>query len=59
MMRRGRKAAFAFFPFGRDVVRRDMLTGQDDIGTVGNIIWLVLAGIWLTVGHPASAAAAL
>lgn len=53
--------AFAFFPFGKDVIRRDMLTGQDDIGTgafgtVGNIIWLALAGIWLAIGHLASAA---
>ena len=54
--------SFAFFPFGKDVVRRDMLTGRDDIGTgafgtAGNIIWLLLAGIWLAIGHLASAAA--
>ena len=55
-------ASLAFFPFGKDVVRRDMLTGRDDIGTgafgtAGNIIWLLLAGIWLAIGHLASAAA--
>lgn len=53
--------SFAFFPFGKDVVRRDMLTGEQDIGTgtlgtVGNIIWFVLAGLWLALGHLASAA---
>ena len=42
---------FAFWPFGRDVVARNELYGRHDIGTgplgtVGNIVWFVLAGIW-------------
>ncbi len=46
----------AFLPFGKEVVSRRDLTGRDDIGTsewglVGNIIWLVLAGVWLAIGH--------
>jgi uncharacterized membrane protein YccF (DUF307 family) len=37
-------------------VRRDEVTGQPDIGTgalglIGNLIWLVLAGWWLALGH--------
>ena len=53
---------FAFWPFGRDVVARNELYGRHDIGTgplgtVGNIDWFVLAGIWLAIGHLISAAA--
>jgi len=51
---------FAFFPFGRVAVSRKELTGNDDIGTgtlglIGNIIWFIFAGIWLAIGHLASA----
>ena len=47
---------FAFFPFGKMPVSRDVLTGRPDIGTgpfgtVGNIIWLLLAGIWIAMQH--------
>lgn len=40
----------------------DVLTGRRDLGTgafgtVGNILWLVFAGIWLAAGHLVSAAA--
>ncbi|NNV08694.1 hypothetical protein ETC03_21165, partial [Geobacillus sp. MMMUD3] len=36
------------WPFGREVVD----TGTAGIGaTIGNIIWLVVAGIWLAIGH--------
>ena len=36
--------------------RTDQLTLQDDIGTgavgiLGNVIWFVLAGVWLAIGH--------
>ncbi len=47
---------FMFWPFGREAVNRRVHTGRDDIGTgplgvIGNIIWLVLAGLWLAIGH--------
>ena len=53
---------FAFLPFGKDAVNRKSVTQQDDIGTgtlglVGNVIWFVLAGWWLAVGHLISALA--
>ena len=53
---------FAFFPFGKQAVSRDDLSGRQDIGTgalglLGNVIWFVCAGIWLAIGHVVSAAA--
>jgi len=49
-------AAYTLLPFGQRAVRRDILTGQPDIGTgvlglVGNLIWLLLAGWWLALAH--------
>ena len=54
--------SFAFFPFGKEPIRRDILTGQQDIGTsalgtVGNVLWFVLAGVWIALGHVLSALA--
>ncbi len=54
--------SFSFFPFGKMPVRRDVLTGRSDIGTgclgtLGNVVWFLVAGIWLAVGHVTSAAA--
>jgi len=54
--------AFSFFPFGKEPVNRRDLTGEDDIGTgalgmIGNVIWFLLAGIWLAIGHLTSAVA--
>ncbi|OYT93381.1 MAG: hypothetical protein CFE43_03825 [Burkholderiales bacterium PBB3] len=53
---------FAFLPFGKDAVNRRDVTQQGDIGTgvlglVGNVIWFVLAGWWLAIGHLCSALA--
>ncbi len=55
-------ASFSLWPFGREAVSRRALTGRDDIGTgvfglVGNIIWLVLFGVWLAIGHLLAAVA--
>ncbi|NFV78514.1 YccF domain-containing protein [Magnetospirillum aberrantis] len=49
-------ALFALWPFGKEAVSRKVLTGKDDIGTgtlglVGNVVWFLLAGIWLAIGH--------
>jgi len=43
-----RMALFCLWPFGRTLVRRpDAGTGS----LIGNIIWFVLAGWWLSLGH--------
>ena len=54
--------AFAFRPFGREAVSRRELRGRGDLGTgplgfLGNVIWFVLAGWWLAIGHLSSALA--
>ncbi|MFB9622927.1 YccF domain-containing protein [Nonomuraea helvata] len=43
-----RIAAYALWPFGRTVVR-DPHAGAFSL--LGNIIWCVVAGIWLAIGH--------
>ncbi|MDF3293216.1 MULTISPECIES: YccF domain-containing protein [Streptomyces] len=43
-----RIAGFALWPFGRTtVVRRDAGVGS----FLGNLVWLILAGLWLAIGH--------
>ena len=49
-------AVYTLLPFGQKAVSRAEYTGREDIGTgafglIGNIIWLVLAGWWLALGH--------
>ncbi len=49
-------ALYTLLPFGQKAVSRAEHTGQEDIGTgplgvIGNIIWLLLAGWWLALGH--------
>jgi uncharacterized membrane protein YccF (DUF307 family) len=43
-----RIAGFALWPFGRTVVKRP----ESGVASgIGNIIWLVLCGWWLALGH--------
>jgi uncharacterized membrane protein YccF (DUF307 family) len=49
-------ASYTMMPFGRKAVSRAEHLGTHDVGTgpfglLGNIIWLVLAGWWLALGH--------
>jgi uncharacterized membrane protein YccF (DUF307 family) len=49
-------AIYTLLPFGQRAVSRAEYYGQEDIGTgplgmLGNIIWFVLAGWWLALGH--------
>jgi uncharacterized membrane protein YccF (DUF307 family) len=49
-------AAYTLLPFGQKAVSRAQYSGSEDVGTgplgvIGNIIWLVLAGWWLALGH--------
>ena len=53
-------ASYALLPFGRVAVSREEASGREDLGTgplgfLGNLIWLVLAGWWLALGHIATA----
>ena len=55
-------AWYTLLPFGHEAVPRHWVTGQEDLGTgplgmLGNIIWLLLAGWWLAVGHVVAAIA--
>jgi len=47
---------YTLMPFGQTAVSREDLSGRMDIGTgplglIGNIIWLVVIGWWLALGH--------
>jgi uncharacterized membrane protein YccF (DUF307 family) len=48
-------ASYTLFPFGRKAVSRAEYSGHDigtgALGLLGNIVWLVLAGWWLALGH--------
>jgi uncharacterized membrane protein YccF (DUF307 family) len=49
-------ASYTMLPFGRKAVSRAEHLGTQDIGTgllgiIGNLIWLILAGWWLALGH--------
>jgi uncharacterized membrane protein YccF (DUF307 family) len=49
-------ASYTLLPFGRRAVSRAEYLGTEDFGTgafgmIGNIVWLVLAGWWLALGH--------
>jgi len=53
---------FSFFPFGKEAISRRELHQADDIGTgalgtIGNILWFIFAGVWLAIGHVACAIA--
>ncbi len=46
----------SFWPFGQEQMNRRTARGREDIGTgifgtIGNIIWFFLFGIWLAIGH--------
>jgi uncharacterized membrane protein YccF (DUF307 family) len=43
-----RIASYALWPFGRTAVRRPT---AGVMSAIGNVIWLIVAGIWLAIGH--------
>ncbi len=54
-------ASYTLLPFGRKAVSRSEYLGEENIGTgplgfLGNLIWLILAGWWLALGHLITAA---
>ena len=48
-------ASYTLLPFGRKAVSRKEYLGEDigtgPLGLLGNIVWLILAGWWLALGH--------
>jgi uncharacterized membrane protein YccF (DUF307 family) len=49
-------AFYTLLPFGQKAVSRAQYYGTEDLGTgplgvLGNVVWLVLAGWWLALGH--------
>jgi uncharacterized membrane protein YccF (DUF307 family) len=52
-------AGYCLLPFGMQAVDRTEVSGPDigtgAFGTLGNLLWLVLAGWWLALGHLVSA----
>ncbi len=49
-----RIASYALWPFGRTIVEKP----SAGTGTlIGNVIWILLFGLWLAIGHLLSAAA--
>lgn len=50
---------YTLWPFGARPMARDRLYGEDvgtgPLGFLGNIIWFVLAGWWLALGHVVAA----
>lgn len=43
-----RIANFALWPFGRTLVRRADASAPS---AIGNVIWIIVAGFWLAIGH--------
>jgi len=43
-----RIAAYALWPFGKKVVEKPSAGAAS---MIGNVIWLIFAGIWLAIGH--------
>ena len=53
---------FSLWPFGLVAVKRSEINGHSDLGTgpmgtIGNVVWFLVAGWWLSIGHLSSALA--
>ena len=49
-----RMASYALWPFGREVVE---IPGAGVMSGIGNVIWFLVAGLWLAISHITTAAA--
>ena len=49
-----RIASYALWPFGRTIIDKP---GARTGALIGNVIWVLLFGLWLAIGHLVSAAA--
>ncbi|MGP6174979.1 YccF domain-containing protein [Corynebacterium sp. A21] len=50
-----RMANYALWPFGRSVIQP--VGGPGGMSTLSNVIWFLIAGLWLAIGHVLTAAA--
>jgi uncharacterized membrane protein YccF (DUF307 family) len=55
-------AGYTLLPFGYKAVSRSEWTGRQDLGTgalgtIGNVLWFILAGWWLALAHLVTAIA--
>ncbi|MCQ9344185.1 YccF domain-containing protein [Corynebacterium kozikiae] len=50
-----RMASYALWPFGRTVVQP--VSQASSLNSVSNVIWFVVAGLWLALGHVSTAIA--
>lgn len=50
-----RMANFALWPFGRSVVQP--VKGTGGMSAFANVMWFLVAGLWLAIGHVTTAAA--
>jgi uncharacterized membrane protein YccF (DUF307 family) len=49
-----RIASFALWPFGRTIVEKP---GPRPGALIGNVLWILLCGLWLAIGHVITAVA--
>src|ERR1700742_2754539 len=49
-----RIASYALWPFGRTIIDKP---GTRPGALIGNVIWIILFGIWLAIGHVVTAVA--
>ena len=50
-----RMASFALWPFGRSVIQP--VKGTGGMSRFSNVVWFLVAGLWLAIGHVTTAAA--
>ncbi|MCE5421163.1 MAG: YccF domain-containing protein [Acidithiobacillus sp.] len=50
-----RIGTFSFWPFGREIVDKPSGAAGKTLSLLGNIIWILLCGWWLALGHLISA----
>ena len=50
-----RIADFSLWPFGREMVDRRQGPGMKTASLIGNIVWVVIGGWWIALGHLLSA----
>lgn len=46
-----RIASFSLWPFGREMIDRKQGTGMKTASLIGNILWIVIGGWWIALGH--------